>query len=435
MMKKHLTSPIAILVMVTVGFLGCSSRFTGFEKSGSGLYYKIIAQGEDTVKAKTGDFIALEMKYTTEKDSLLFDSRTGMQGQSIRFQLPPSDFPGDLYEGISMLAPGDSGVFMINADSLFRKTFKMPQLPDFIDSNSYLKFYIKLISANPVEELAAAEVTIREQFMQQNNLVTDPKASGLYYIETVAGKGEKIDSGDIVQLHFILSLADGTPVFSSYDRGQPITMNYGKPFDTPGFDEGIGYMREGGKSTFVVPSEIAFGAGGRGGQIPPFSTLVYNVEVIDVMSQQEYEKKQELEKKQQEMNTSQVKQQEGVKLQQYIQEKGISVKPTPSGLYYIEKEKGSGAKAEPGKKVSVHYTGTLLDGTKFDSSVDRDQPFSFVLGQGQVIQGWDEGIALMNVGGKATLIIPSTIGYGERDMGVIPPYSTLVFDVELLNVE
>jgi peptidylprolyl isomerase len=85
--------------------------------------------------------------------------------------------------------------------------------------------------------------------------------------------------------------------------------------------------------------------------------------------------------------------------------------------------------------VKVHYTGKLLDGTKFDSSVDRGEPFGFTLGKGQVIKGWDEGIGLMNVGGKATLIIPSSIAYGDRDMGTIPPYSTLVFDVELLEVE
>ena len=101
-----------------------------------------------------------------------------------------------------------------------------------------------------------------------------------------------------------------------------------------------------------------------------------------------------------------------------------------------EVQAGSGAKAEAGKTVSVHYTGMLTNGTKFDSSVDRGQPFKFKLGGGQVIQGWEKGIAGMKVGGKRKLTIPPEMGYGERGFPpVIPPQSTLVFDVELLGVE
>ena len=109
---------------------------------------------------------------------------------------------------------------------------------------------------------------------------------------------------------------------------------------------------------------------------------------------------------------------------------------TTSGLEYIEIEIGTGAQAEAGKTVSVHYTGKLQDGKVFDSSVSRGDPIIFQLGKGQVIKGWDEGIALMKVGGKAQLIIPPDLGYGERGAGgVIPPNATLVFDVELVDVK
>src|SRR5215208_5524319 len=112
----------------------------------------------------------------------------------------------------------------------------------------------------------------------------------------------------------------------------------------------------------------------------------------------------------------------------------------PSGLKYTDTTVGTGAEATPGKRVSVHYTGWLYEngqkGKKFDSSLDRGQPFGFPLGGGQVIRGWDEGVAGMKVGGKRTLIIPPDFGYGARGAGgVIPPNATLVFDVELLDVK
>jgi FKBP-type peptidyl-prolyl cis-trans isomerase len=109
---------------------------------------------------------------------------------------------------------------------------------------------------------------------------------------------------------------------------------------------------------------------------------------------------------------------------------------TQSGLQYQDVVVGTGAEAVAGKSVSVHYTGTLQDGTKFDSSVDRNQPFTFTLGAGQVISGWDEGIAGMKVGGKRKLVIPPDLAYGAQGYPpVIPPNSTLNFDVELLEVK
>jgi FKBP-type peptidyl-prolyl cis-trans isomerase len=107
---------------------------------------------------------------------------------------------------------------------------------------------------------------------------------------------------------------------------------------------------------------------------------------------------------------------------------------TPSGLQYRDDAVGDGPEARAGQTVSVHYTGTLTDGTKFDSSRDRGQPFQFPLGGGRVIRGWDEGVEGMKVGGRRRLVIPPDLGYGPRPVGPIPANSTLVFDVELLGV-
>ena len=113
------------------------------------------------------------------------------------------------------------------------------------------------------------------------------------------------------------------------------------------------------------------------------------------------------------------------------------IKTTASGLQYVDLKEGTGPSPTKGKRVSVHYTGTLKSGKKFDSSVDRNEPFDFVIGVGQVIAGWDEGVLTMKVGGKRKLIIPAKLAYGNQDVGggLIPPNSELLFDVELLGVK
>ena len=124
------------------------------------------------------------------------------------------------------------------------------------------------------------------------------------------------------------------------------------------------------------------------------------------------------------------------KAKEAIDELKKGAKVTSSGLAYKIIKKGTGAKAEAGKTVSVHYTGKLSNGTKFDSSYDRNQPIEFELGRGRVIKGWDEGISLLNVGSKATFIIPPDLAYGARGAGgVIPPNATLIFDVELVEIK
>ena len=156
----------------------------------------------------------------------------------------------------------------------------------------------------------------------------------------------------------------------------------------------------------------------------------------------------ELEAERNAANADKIAEEQAI-LQNYLTENNITAEPTESGLIFISKQKGSGQQAEAGDKVRVNYEGRLIDGTYFDTSVEEVaqaqglyderrtyEPFEFTLGRGQVIKGWDQGIAMLKEGGKATLIIPSTIGYGgnPRPGGVIKPFNTLIFEVELVEV-
>lgn len=239
----------------------------------------------------------------------------------------------------------------------------------------------------------------------EETITTD---SGLQYIEIEEGTGSAPQAGDLVAVHYVGTLEDGTEFDNSHNRGEPFQFALGRGMVIPGWDEGIALMKEGGKAKLIIPPELAYGERGAGGVIPPNATLTFEVELVSIQAG---------------APTAPTEVDES----DYV--------TTETGLKYYDLEVGGGPTPEAGQGVAVHYTGWLEDGTKFDSSLDRGQSFVFVLGGGQVIAGWDEGVASMKVGGKRQLVIPPDLGYGERGAGgVIPPNATLIFEVELLAV-
>ncbi len=437
-MNKRLFITVSLLILTVMSSSAFSQEFPGFSKTKTGLYYKIYKTSNDTVTPRTGNYLTFDMLYHGKshgKDSIFLNTFKQNPPNPVKFFLPPPDFKGDLNEGLVMLSKGDSGVFIVKADSLFYKTFKMKKRPAGIDSNEYFFFHIHLLGFKTIEKMIFDEDASIKKYLEDNKINAKPNTLGLYVIETKAGTGTKIDSGCHVRLNYKILRLDGYEIFSSYDRPQPVKFEYGIPTDTRGFQLGVSTLRKGSKALFIVPSALAFGSKGSGSIIEPYQPILYDVDVLDVKTKAEYEKEQIEDQKAEQRMVDSLKTDEPIQREKYLKENKITVKPLPSGLYYIPVEEGTGPKAGPGKTVKVQYTGKLLNGKVFDSTIKRQRPIEFMLGRGQVIKGWDEGISLMRQGGRATLIIPSNIGYSDRDMGVIPPYSTLVFDVALVEVK
>jgi FKBP-type peptidyl-prolyl cis-trans isomerase len=233
-------------------------------------------------------------------------------------------------------------------------------------------------------------------------------------------------------------------------------MDLNEPQYPGDISEGLMYMHIGDSATFIVPADSFFLVTAEQPELPegiaPGSELVFSLGAVDFKTIEETMRLL--------IDTTEVSGQgdyypadsntglwdEVVKMENmtnepnlianYIKENNITSTAQPSGLIFVDVEKGSGPTPVAGKQVTVHYSGSFLDGEIFDSSYDRNEPIIFTLGVGEVIKGWDEGIALLKVGGKARLIIPSNLAYGEDGAGgIIPPYTPLVFDVELLNIE
>ena len=229
---------------------------------------------------------------------------------------------------------------------------------------------------------------------------------GLEITDEKVGTGEQAVDGDFLTIHFRGTLEDGQVFESTFEREEPILVQVGTGQVIPGWDEGMIGMREGGKRSLVIPPNLAFGEEGVPGFIPGGENIYMDIELVSIMKaptpwEFDHSKLQTME----------------------------------SGLQYYVHEEGSDEKPEEGDMISVHYSGYLQDGTLFDSSPLRNQTFDFQVGLGQVIPGWDEGLMDMTVGEKRTLVIPPEMAYGEQGAGqVIPPNSTLIFDVELVSI-
>lgn len=272
------------------------------------------------------------------------------------------------------------------------------------------------------------------QSCKENNNDYKTADSGLRYIIHESNpENIKPQMEDLVILHLSYETTDGKVLFNSANSSREY-MRTIKGATHPGgsFEDALQMMHIGDSASFKINAYDFFKYTMRQEGLPASlkrdDDVIVHIRLKSIVERESYAN--QLDKA---YHSSEEKEME--LLETYLINTNVTVEPTESGLYFISIEEGNGKQAKAGDMVEVHYTGALISGKVFDSSLGKN-PIQFQLGTGRVIPGWDEGIAMMKVGGKAKLIIPSKIGYGSRGAGdVIMPYSTLVFDVELISAQ
>ena len=301
MKKKFMFMALCAMSLASV-MMACTekSAYPGYEKTHNGLYYRFHVQNE-------GELPQLFDVLETTVCCVVNDTNVFIPTRPNTFQLINSLFPGDIFEGMAMMHKGDSASFIVNIDSTFRTFFGQPTMPSQFTSADVMRFDIKMLDfcsekeyanriavqvkeekgrrvaemiANHPEESqkAAEELT---NFLKQNNINVEPTESGLYYVMTEEGNGEKPEVGQIVTVHYTGKLLNGEVFDSSVERGQPFQFRLGVGQVISGWDEGLALMSKGEKGVLYIPYYLAYGDNGAGGAIKPFENLMFEVELID----------------------------------------------------------------------------------------------------------------------------------------------------------
>jgi FKBP-type peptidyl-prolyl cis-trans isomerase len=265
--------------------------------------------------------------------------------------------------------------------------------------------------------------------------------NGLFYKFYVENdKGAKPQMGDVLTMTLLYKIAETDSILEdSRTRPNPFMLLL-KESDFKGdLFERLGMMHKGDSASFIIKADSFFIKTVKMPleQMPKFvkpeTMLKFEIKLSDVKPKAVFEKEMAEAQAKFKVEMEKRKAEEPEAILNYVKENKITARPTKTGLYYVEVVKGNGSKPKAGQTCVMNYTGKLFDGKIFDSSEGK-KPFEFILGKQQVIPGWDEAIAMMSKGGKAKLVIPSSLAYGENGAGnLIMPYTPLVFDVELID--
>ena len=292
---------MAVVAMIAAGMTACGEKnpYPGYEKTQNGLYYQFYNQNAGELP-QPQDLMEVGISCTVNDTAVVIPVTDNVM------QLMESQFAGDLFEGLAMMHKGDSASFIVNIDSTFMKLMGQPTLPEGFTSTDVMRFNVRLDDFYPESEYAqhlaakvkkttderiakmkeehAEETAAAQQlaeYLAKNKITAEPTESGLIYVMTQEGNGEKPEVGKMVKVHYTGKLLDGTVFDSSVERGEPISIPIGVGQVIPGWDEGILLMSKGEKGVLYIPYYLAYGDRQAGEKIVPFSNLVFDVELVD----------------------------------------------------------------------------------------------------------------------------------------------------------
>ncbi|MBL7137202.1 MAG: FKBP-type peptidyl-prolyl cis-trans isomerase [Bacteroidales bacterium] len=306
---KKLLTLLVILSLFPGG--GCQSDQDGFLTTPEGLSYKFHKQNKAGIGVLIGDKVTANVVFRT-MDTVFFVSSRDLT-VPYQFEILEPRFPGDIYDAFLLMAVEDSATFIIDGDSLFLLDFEIQEFPEFIGPTTKVYMDVKLLDVLPRKEFLQEKETYKDRvdqlltelkereeddirsYLEQNNIRINPTESGLYYIELERGNGPAVEPGKTVKVDYSAMFINGEifettkqdiamkyDIFDSVMRYQPFQYLQGDTLMIVGWNEGLSYMKQGGRALLVVPSILAYGEEGVEGYIPPFAPLIYEVEVLEV---------------------------------------------------------------------------------------------------------------------------------------------------------
>ena len=431
MKKKYLF--FAMVCLTALMMTACSQRFPGYKKTADGLYYKFYNHDPKADQPKLTDFLKVQMACYLN-DSLYYDWQHS--ANEVFAQLQEQYFPGDLQEAYAMMHVGDSASFYIKADSIAIHYYD--QNPDSVGlkADDYLRYEVKLLGYQSQEEFQANLEKMKESMMEasrqalaayiaDNNINVTPSESGIYLIPLEKGTGRCPVKGEKVELDFSASLLDGHSVGSTFDSPEKFSFVLGEGYVIPGWEAIVPHLHLGERVKAIIPFDMAYGEHSVG-SIPAYANLVYDIKLLNITTEAELQAEKERAKQAMRAESEQA-------FYDYLKANNIT-DYTPSGLFYSKSKVTEGAQPMEGQLARIKFLASYLDGSPLGDSDQLGGYYEFDYGNGKVLKGLEEGIGLMRVGEKARFVLPYTLAYGTEAYGNIPPYSNLVFDVELLDV-